>query len=311
MSMHSRNGLVTAGQSDNWLAMRQACTATGLNPGGARLIHHYSSAIYLLPAHNAVARVTRGRDAAERVGRSQAVTRWLAREHQFPATQPLDDTGPVIVKGAVVSFWAYYPQPLDGPPLTSAHLAAVLRLLHQGGVPPITMSAWVPLEALEATIEVTQLSAVLTSDERAWIRKRIGELREAISGLEWPLGSGLIHGDAWAGNLLYSAGVARGGVVLGDWDWVSLGPREVDLIPTWHAAVRYGKGPGWVSDFTSRYGYDLAGWDGYPVLMAMRDLVQLSGPIYRAGGAERYRRALRQRLDGLRADDTSATWTAL
>ena len=41
----------------------------------------------------------------------------------------------------------------------------------------------------------------------------------------------MIHGDAWWGNLL------RDGdrVVLADWDNVSTGPREIDLIPTLQA----------------------------------------------------------------------------
>ncbi len=86
--------------------MRRASAAVGLDAAGAKLIHHYSNAIYLLPAQNAVARITYGRDAAERVARSQAVTRWLAQERHFPATEPLDDMSPVTVNNAVVSFWA-------------------------------------------------------------------------------------------------------------------------------------------------------------------------------------------------------------
>lgn len=311
MPGRSRRGLVTAGHSDDWQAVQQACAASGLDPSGARLIHRYSNAIYLLPAQNAVARVTHGRDIAEQVCRSQAVTRWLTRVRHFPAVRPLGDTTPVMVEGAVVSFWDYCPQPMGGPPLTSAHLGVLLRLLHQIEVPPVVLPAWVPLESLHAVVEDAGMSEVLTSDERAWIGTRIGQVREAIADLNWPLGIGLIHGDAWAGNLLACAGAVPVGVALGDWDWVSVGPREVDLIPTWHAAARYGKGPGWVSDFSCRYGYDLAGWDGYPVLMAMRDLVQLTGPIRRARDAERYRQVLRQRLDGLRAGDTVTTWRAL
>jgi hypothetical protein len=99
--------------------------------------------------------------------------------------------------------------------------------------------------------------------------------------------------------------------VLGDWDWVSTGPREIDLIPTWHAAARYGKAASWTGDFVSRYGYDLGRWEGYSVLMAMRDLVQLTGPIRRARDSEPHRRALRQRLDSLRCGDTTSVWTAL
>ena len=296
---------------DHLLALRQASAAAGLDATDARLIHHYSNAIYLLPAHNAVARITYGSRAAERVSRSQAIARWLVQEYQFPATRPLDDVSPVTVESAVVSFWAYYRQPENPSPLTSGHLAALLRLLHHVQTPPVCLPDWVPLESLHGTVQDPALSAVLSDDERAWIMARISEVREKITGLDWPLGTGLIHGDAWAGNLLSCPGASPGGAVLGDWDWVSAGPREIDLIPTWHAAVRYGKAPSWVGDFISQYGYDLSQWDGYPVLMAMRDLVQLTGPIRRARDSEPHRRALRQRLASLRCGDTTSPWAAL
>jgi len=309
--VHGRRELVTTGQPEHWLALRQAAAAAGLDTAGARLIHHYSNVIYLLPAHDAVARITYGHDAAERITRSQAITRWLGQQHQLPATQPLDNTSPVTVNSGVVSFWAYYPQSLNAPLLTSEHLAALLRLLHDAGTPPVALPTWVPLASLHATVSDPARSAALTRDERAWIVTRIAEVRDKIAGLDWPLGTGLIHGDAWAGNLLFCPGTPPVGAVLGDWDWVSAGPREIDLIPTWHAAARYGKPASWVSDFTCRYGYDLARWEGYPVLLAMRDLVQLSGPIRRARDSEPHRQALRQRLDSLRCGDTTSVWMAL
>jgi hypothetical protein len=291
--------------------MHLASAAAGIDTTGARLIHYYSNAIYLLPAENAVARITYGRDAAERATSSQAITRWLAHDCQFPVTRPLDDTGPVSADSAVVSFWDYYPQPWDTSPPTSGHLAVLLRLMHKTGAPPIALPGWVPLEALHATVQDQMLSAALTDEERTWITARISEARDKIADLDWPLGIGLIHGDAWAGNLLYSPGTSPVGVVLGDWDWVSAGPREIDLIPTWHAVARYGKPASWVSDFISQYGYDLARWEGYPVLMAMRDLVQLTGPIRRAPDSDSHRQALRQRLDSLRCGDTTSLWKAL
>jgi Phosphotransferase enzyme family len=299
------------GQPDHWLALRQASAAADLDAAGARLIHHYSNAIYLLPAENAVARIAYGTDTAERVTCSQAITRWLARECQFPATEPQGSTSPVTVNSAVVSFWAYYPQPEGAPPLTSGQLAVLLRLLHRAETPPIALPAWVPLASLDATVQDRLLSAALTDQERTWITARIAEVRDKIAGLDWPLGTGLIHGDAWAGNLLWCPGASPAGAVLGDWDWVSTGPREIDLIPTWHAAARYAKTASWTGDFASRYGYDLGRWQGYPVLMAMRDLVQLTGPIRRARDSEPHRRALRQRLDSLRRGDTTSVWTAL
>jgi Phosphotransferase enzyme family len=309
--VHGWRGFVMSGQPDHWLAMRQACGSAGLDATGARLIHHYSNAIYLLPVHNAVARVTYGHDAPERVTRSQAITRWLGQERRFPATQPLDHTSPVTVNSLVVSFWAYYRQPEDAKPLTSGDLAVLLRLLHHAESPPIPLPAWVPLTSLQATVDDQLLSPALTDDERTWILARIAEVRDKIAGLEWPLGIGLIHGDAWAGNLLHAPCARPAGTVLGDWDWVSTGPREIDLIPTWHAVARYGKPASRISDFISQYGYDLGQWEGYPVLMAMRDLVQLTGPIRRAPDSEPHRRLLRERLDSLRSGDTTSIWMAL
>jgi aminoglycoside phosphotransferase (APT) family kinase protein len=227
------------------------------------------------------------------------------------SVKPEEAQNPVSVDSAVVSFWNYYPQPQDGPPLTSQHLAALLRLLHQTGTPPVALPDWVPLESLHATVQDPVLSAALTDDERTWIMARISEVRDKVAGLDWPLGIGLIHGDAWAGNLLSSRGRSPTGAVLSDWDWVSTGPREIDLIPTWHAAARYGKKGSWVSNFISQYGYDLGRWDGYPALIAMRDLVQLTGPIRRARDSDPHRQALRQRLDSLRCGDTTSIWIPL
>lgn len=100
-------------------------------------------------------------------------------------------------------------------------------------------------------------------------------------------------------------------MILGDWDRVSWGPREVDLIPTWHAAVRYGRDEAWIQDFVQQYGYDLRDWDGYQTLLTMRDLAQIPGPLRRSGDSAPHAAAVRQRLDAIRASDRTATWIAL
>ena len=72
----------------------------------------------------------------------------------------------------------------------------------------------------------------------------------------------MIHGDAWWGNLL------RDGdrVVLADWDNVSTGPREIDLIPTLQAS-RFGLPEHERDAFIAAYGHDIRSWPGYPVLL--------------------------------------------
>jgi aminoglycoside phosphotransferase (APT) family kinase protein len=170
------------------------------------------------------------------------------------------------------------------------------------------------MTSLEATVRTVDDPGVLTDADRGWLLEEITATRARLADLDWPLGYGLIHGDAWAGNLLWDTKNPRPGApplpILGDWDGVARGPREIDLIPTWHAATRYGRGPAWAEAFTAHYGYDLTNWTGYPVLSRMRDLVQLTGPLRRTRHGNVFERVLHQRLAGIRARDTS-TWTAL
>jgi hypothetical protein len=139
----------------------------------------------------------------------------------------------------------------------------------------------------------------------------VKDVRSQVLALDSPLGHGIIHGDAWAGNLLWNSASGPDAAVIGDWDWVAYGPREIDLIPTWHASIRYGRGPQWARDFARIYGYDLMRWDGFPVLFAMRDLVQITGPLRRAGDRPEFAAVLRERLEGIRSGDTVAVWRGL
>ncbi len=108
----------------------------------------------------------------------------------------------------------------------------------------------------------------------------------------------MIHGDAYRGNLL------RDGqrVVLADWDAVSAGPREIDLIPTLQA-VRFGLPEGQRDAFIAAYGWDIRSWDGYTVLRDIRELSTLTA-LLRDGHADASaERELRIRLRSLQIGD--------
>lgn len=291
-------------------ALDQACAARDLSTAGARLIHRYSNAVYHLPTEHAVARVATG--SLARAERAHAVIGWLSEHTAVAATAPLVDAPPVAVgPSTVVSFWTYYPQAPDQAPPTSVHLARILRQLHDVAAVPYELEPWQPLTSLSAALADPAAGRNLSEDDRAWLLDHVEDIRSRVLALDSPLGHGVIHGDAWAGNLLWHTATGPDAVVLGDWDWVAYGPREIDLIPTWHAALRYGRGEQWAQDFARIYCYDLATWSGFLVLLAMRDLVQLTGPLRRAGDRPEFAAVLRQRLDGIRSGDAGAVWRAL
>ena len=290
-------------------ALVQACQQSGLDASGAELIHHYTNAVFLLPAEQAVARITTGgrrRSAAI----AHRVTDWLATEHGLPTTQPLPTAPAVGVADSLITFWTYYPQPEIAVEPTSADLARLLRRLHDLPTQPMQLPDWQPLASLESTVSGYDNPAILATGDRDWLLTEVATTKAALAHLDWPLGMGLIHGDAWLGNLLWERCRDGWRPILGDWDGVAFGPREIDLIPTWHAATRYGRGPEWTAAFVDIYGHDLATWDGYGVLAHMRDLVQLTGPLRRARLGTVFEQVLRQRLTGIR-DHDDRPWIAL
>ena len=64
-------------------------------------------------------------------------------------------------------------------------------------------------------------------------------------------------------------------MVLADWDEVSTGPREIDLIPTLQG-TRFGLSEHERDAFIAAYGHDLRTWGGYPVLREIRELSTMS-----------------------------------
>lgn len=302
-------GVGTPTPSDPWAALRQACARRRIAHAGARLLHHYSNAIFHLPDSDMIARVTDGAGSYDRLVQTQHVVSWLVTDHHFPATTPAGPD-PVRLDRATVTFWRHHQQPDPAPPLTSRHLGQLLTRLHSiNEIPPSGLDTWTPLASLDSALHDPELSSRLPTDDRAWLHDEVARVRDECGQLDSPLGHGLIHGDAWAGNLLWSDPTGRT-PILGDWDWVAYGPREIDLIPTWHAVRRYGREDQWTHDFIDQYGYDLSEWPGFKSLLRMRDLVQLTGPLRRSSDSQKHQAVLRHRLDAIRSGDT-ATWPAL
>jgi len=275
-------------------ALRDATGRSGLDARGARLIRLFATAVYHLPAADAVARIApvTSPDSVARLATSVQVTRWLTG-NGYPSVEPLQVEQPVTCHGCAVTFWRYLPQ--DGPEPVSADLGFLLRRLHGLGPPPIVLPAYRPLVSVRRAIAS---SRAIDEEARAWLGERCEQLLDAYGQLSFQLPAGMIHGDAYRGNLL------RDGqrVVLADWDAVSEGHREVDLIPTLQA-TRFGLPDHQRDGFVAAYGQDIRSWDGYPVLRDIRELSTITALLRDAHADAAAQRELRIRLRSLRTGD--------
>ena len=288
-----------------------ACAEAGFPARDRHLLRHFANAVYLVRDVPVVVRVAYGPDAASRSRLAVAATRWLGA-NSFPATLPAAlpalRAQPILPTGrrdVAVTFWDYHPQPEPARPPEVESLAYVARLLHKiDAAAPVRLPRYRPLVPLRLALAEPDAPGVLGGGTHRWLLARVDELCGAFDALDFPLGVGVIHADLYLGNLLWSG---DGDVVLADWDSVSVGPREVDLAPT-YAAVRFGLPAATVDRFAGAYGYDLRCWPGFPALREMRELSTLTALVRLAAHDPASAAELHHRVETLRCGDTATRW---
>jgi aminoglycoside phosphotransferase (APT) family kinase protein len=268
-----------------------------------------SSAVYLLPAADTVARVALAPGSADRVSRAIQVTRWLT-SLDYPCVQPLDVDQPAVVGDdagdAVVSLWRYLPQPADAGLPQPAALGRLLRDLHALPASPIPLPTVEPLTRLYSAIEAD--TSALSRPDRDWLLARGNDLLNAYQQLDPPLGHGLVHGDAHLGNVLRDT--TRGRPVLADWDPVAYGPREWDLVLI-AGDDRFGLPATDRAAFAAAYGFDVTTWSQWTILRDLRELHSLAAYIRLAPSVPAAAAELDHRIGTLRTGDRGTVWHAL
>lgn len=256
--------------------------------------------MFLLPREHVVARVSLS-EARSRVERELRVARWLA-EHDVHAVRPLAQLDqPIVHDGHVVTLWEEIPEPTQA---TTAEMGVALRRLHNLPWPPQGLIP--PIDPFARQREHIDDATGLTGDERAFLATLLTELTTAYSELEFALPEGVVHGDAHRKNVVRDA---TGRIALLDLERFGTGPREWDVIvPAVYHHV------GWYDDaayrdFTEAYGYDIRGWDGYPVMAAIRQLRMTAWLASRTGREPRLTVEARRRIQSLRNPSTFVEWT--
>jgi Ser/Thr protein kinase RdoA (MazF antagonist) len=296
--------MTTSAQERYRRALKAACALAGIDSDDAVLLHIRGNAVYHLTRCDVIARLRYipgpPDPVTKQVTSALQTTAWL-RRHGFPATEPLDLAQPVAVDGHLATFWRYETVTATGTrDLTT--LGKLIRRLHSLPHPGVSLPSANPLGSLRADLSS---SDAITAADRRWLLARADELEEQYHHTEWTLGSGLIHGDAHAGNLLHTPQ----GVILGDWDSVSHGPRELDLVPTsmWY---RYGRPRAEWDTFCAAYGVSPADLPGLPLLQELRELHALAA-YARNANDDSYRAELTRRVTSLAAGDRALPWRAL
>jgi aminoglycoside phosphotransferase (APT) family kinase protein len=289
------------GEAETRALLQEACAATGLSASSARLLRLGSNAVYRLAAP-VVARIARPDAGLETARRTVAVARWL-QSAGYPAVRAIDVDQPVVINNHAITFWEAVSD--DGSEYaTIAEVAEVIAELHRLTVPE---NLHLPeLEPFESAGDRIAYSEWLSPDDRDYMIHELVRLQGEYARLDFVLPSGVIHGDASIGNVLHDE---QGNPVVIDLDSFATGPREWDLIQTalfydhygWHTREEY-------ETFARVYGYDIMQWPGYPVLADVREFMQVTWMIQKAGENEKTAAEARKRVGALRSGASRKDW---
>lgn len=288
--------MITA-EADRLLA--DACARAGLDLGPAELLRLSENAVYRL-ADEVVARVSRsGRiDVAANEVR---VARWLEKIG-FTAVRVLPDVEqPINVDGVAVTFWRELPAHREGG---DAQLAAALRALHR--LPPPTEFTLPPFAPLGQVRERISEAVTISPADRDWLSSFSDELETRLGELPSGLPSGVVHGDAWFGNLAVDD---DDNAWLLDFERFSAGPPEWDLVSTAVRMTTFGTlDAAGHDDFCAIYGHDVTQWAGFETLRDIREMRTCSYMLKLAETNSEARAEAARRVACLRGRAGSRPW---
>lgn len=279
-------------------ALSVACEMAGLDCSQAQLMRLHSNTVIHLRNENTVARLAVD-EAADGVAASLAVTEHLA-QLGFPTVRPR--VGSVFrAEGLVVSFWVYVET--VSKPADPGGLAGLLRTLHSTDSARLLLPAMTsPLRGVARAL--ARHPDALDEPDRAWLTDEVARCETLWESMPFELPQGLIHGDAHPNNVLHTAH----GSMLGDWDHVSRGPREWDLVQELYFARRFPTNHDDLAAAARSYGWDLRTRPFADDLVAIREVSGLGAYIRTAALRLVARSELAYRIETLREDQTSARW---
>lgn len=280
-------------------ALHDICAAAELDPSDAELLRFVNNGVFRLAHDRVVIRIVLTPSLAHRAENVVRAATWLA-EHDVPAVRLLPGVSqPLRVGEHLATLWSYVPD--VGPEPTPDDLARLLRRMHDLPVPPFETGEWRPLDDVRRRLTDAE---ELADDDRKLFQQRCAAVEHAIRGLDFPLRTSLVHGDAHLGNVI----AGPDGPVLCDFDSTGLGPPEWDLTPLAVGHVRFGYPPGDYAAFAEAYGFDVMKWEGFEVLREIRELKLTASvlPILRSNPD--VRSEFSRRLRTFRKGDRKARW---
>ena len=262
------------------------------------------NAIYRLAHDSVVVRIARSAARMSTARRELCVAQWLER-NAIPTVKVYEvENQPLLIEGYPVTFWRVVSGPNGGPEPTRSDLARLLLAFHGADDCPCDLPEMDPSSWAKVQERISHATGI-DDEAREFLSTHNAELAKKVRDLKYALPRGPIHADAHTGNLLVDNDV----IVLSDFEVVSIGPREWDLLPTAVAVDRFGLPEQQYQDFANIYGFDVREWSGYRTLREVRELGMTTWLMQNVNEDPAIAAEFEVRLSSLRESDFGRRWS--
>lgn len=289
---------------DVWRAAAAMCALAGLPVSRLELLRFGSNAVFGVDeAH--VLRVMRPGTSEGDVQREIELVRELARL-DVPTVRLAGDVAeqPLKALDCLGTVWERLAEP-DRDNVHAA-LGRLVRTFHQRTTDlRVPLQPWHQLAASDRRLAL-QREHYAAEDVRMlteWsqrIARKLGQVQPALP-------AGVIHGQAEVGNVLFRVDQP----VLIDFEQVSIGPREWDLVHTAAVVTRFDRPERCYRDFADAYGFDVRTWDGYQIYRRLWELCATTWLMQHDHRDPTVAQEIEVRLQTWREDNHDTRWTGV
>ncbi|MFJ3405427.1 phosphotransferase enzyme family protein [Promicromonospora sp. NPDC090134] len=278
--------------------LQDACAQAGISAKGAELLRDGENQVFRLPG-KVIVRINKpGQDQVAH--REVFLGRWL-NDNGVQAIEPLAVPQPVVAADHPVTFWHELPPRRPGTP---QQVAQALKQLHTLPIPDeLARHHLAPFVRLHERITG---ALWLHDTDHDWLLNQLTSLRDQWADRPPGMADAVIHGDAWAGNVVDVDGQ---GVTLMDLERCTVGPPEWDLTSTACRVTSFGTlSAARYVEYCDAYGFDVTRWSGFELFRDIRELRVTCFAAYVAQSRAELRAGAQLRVDNLRGRNGPRPW---
>ncbi len=138
------------------------------------------------------------------------------------------------------------------------------------------------------------------------MKKKLHDLEADYKSFKSDLGVSIIHGDAHPGNVISS----NNKLFLCDFDSISVGELEWDLVVPAMAIYRFGLEKAVFDNFSKSYGYNILSHPHANTVLKIRELGTIAWLCLNHGLSDEINLEINHRLQTLKNNDETALWNA-